>query len=124
MQLVSRQRGATLITMLVLAMMVGTLVTMGLRVTPAYLEYRTVRSVLKSVASEAALNEAPMRETTRRIEALFNTNQIYALKPSEVKVTRESGKFTIDGRYETRTHLFANIDAVIKFEDLVFVVGE
>jgi len=118
------QRGATLISMLLLAVLVGSFVTMGLRLAPAYLEYRSVRSVLASVAADASLRDAPVRETTRRIDSLFNTNQIKALRPSDVKVTRDRGTLQIDGRYEVRTHLIANVDAVVRFEDLVFVVGE
>lgn len=118
------QRGATLISMLALAVMLGTLVTMGLRLLPAYLEYRSVRSVLLNIAGDSSLREAPIRDVRVRLDNLFNTNQIKALRASEVKVTRDRGKLELDGRYEVRTHLIANIDAVVRFEDLVFVVGE
>ena len=59
----------------------------------------------------------------RRIDNMFNSNQIYELQPKEVEVFRKDGKTFIDASYEVRIPVMGRIDAVLKFDDLLYVTG-
>jgi hypothetical protein len=59
----------------------------------------------------------------RAIETRFNTNQIYELDPREVEIYRRKGKTYVDATYEVRLPIFGRIDAVLKFDDLIFELG-
>ncbi len=60
----------------------------------------------------------------RRLDNLFNTNQIYGLKPSEIEIYRKGGKTFIDANYEGRVTIAGQLDVVLRFDDLLLVAGQ
>jgi|TARA_R100000900_G_scaffold146524_2_gene137235 hypothetical protein len=110
--------------MLTIAVMVGFFVMAGIRMAPSYFEYMAVRDVVERVAQEHDPATETIADIRRRISNLFNTNQIYGLKPGDIEIYREDGQTWIDARYEARIPLVANIDAVISFDDLLVEAGE
>ncbi len=91
---------------------------------PPYLEYLTVKQLVTKVATEKAAGDVTISALRLRIANLFNTNQIYALQPRDVKVYRKDGKTYIDASYEVRTPVAGKVDAIMNFDDLKFIVGE
>lgn len=124
MQMRQRQGGMSLPGMLAIAVMVGFFVMAGIRMAPSYFEYMAVRDVVERVAQEHDPATESIADIRRRISNLFNTNQIYGLKPGDIEIYREDGQTWIDARYEARIPLVANIDAVINFDDLLVEAGE
>jgi len=118
-----RQSGISIPGMLVIAMMVGFFVMCGIRMAPPYFEYLSVRKIIESIASEHGAEEFSVTDIRRRISNQFNTNQIYELKPKEVEVYRRDGRTYIDANYEVRIPVMSRIDAVLKFDDLVYITG-
>lgn len=123
MQMRQRQGGMSLPGMLAIAVMVGFFVMAGIRMAPSYFEYMSVRDVVKRVAQEHDPANESVADMRRKIANLFNTNQIYGLKPGDVEIYREDGRTWIDARYEARVPMFANVDAVIRFDDLRVEAG-
>ncbi len=106
--------------LVILALLSFTL-TVVIRLLPPWLEGRAIKNAIESVA-EASDASQSLREVSKRVASTFNTNRIEALKPNQVKVYRDKGKIIIDANYETRTHLFQNIDAVLMFNDNIVVI--
>lgn len=123
MQLRQRQGGMSLPGMLAIAVMVGFFVMAGIRMAPSYFEYMSVRDVVNRVAQEHDPATENIADIRRKISNLFNTNQVYGLKPGDVEIYREDGQTWIDARYEARVPLVANIDAIISFDDLLVEAG-
>ena len=117
------QAGMSIPGMLVIAIMVGFFVMCGIRMTPVYLEYLTVKRIMEDVASEFKPEEDQIRDIRRKISNMLNTNQVYGLEPKEVEVFRKDGKTIIDASYEARIPIVGRIDAVMNFDDLVYVAG-
>jgi len=109
--------------MLLIAIMVGFFVMCAIRMAPPYFEYLSVKEIVQKVA----LDYDPATESTgqirRKLDNLFNTNQIYELDPKDVEVYRKDGKTYIDANYEVRIPVMGRIDAVLKFDDLLYVAG-
>lgn len=118
-----RQRGMSIPSMLLIAVMVGFFVMCAVRMTPPYFEYLSVREIIKTIAREHNPEEEGIGDIRRRVAMMFNTNQIYDLAPKDVEVYRKDGETFIDANYEKRVPIIANIDAVMKFEDLKVVAG-
>lgn len=118
------QRGASMLAMILVAIMVGFFAMCAIRMLPIYFEYLSVKEIIEKVAADYNVKEDSIADIRRRIENLFNTNQIYAIKPREVEVFREEGHTRIDASYEVRVPLFWRIDAMLKFDDLEYVAGE
>jgi hypothetical protein len=109
--------------MLAVAIMVGFFVMCIIRMAPAYTEYFSVKSIIEQVTMEFDPQTQSIGDIRRRIDFMFNTNQIYELKHKDVEVFRKDGKTFIDARYEVRVPVMGRIDAVLKFDDLLYVTG-
>jgi hypothetical protein len=124
MKSLKQQSGLSFPSVIIIAIMVGFFVMCGIRMAPSYLEYMTIRDVVGRIASEPGVEDQSVADIRRRIETLFNTNQIYGLRPSEVEVYREKGRIHIDASYEARIPIVGRIDAVLHFDDLKFIAGQ
>lgn len=120
----SRQQGMGLLAMLTIAVMVGFFVMSAIRIAPGYVEYKTIRELVVEAAEGFNRDEDTISDIRRSFSGSFNMNQIKALNPRDIEITRENGRVTIDANYEHRIPLFWRIDAVVKYDDLVFVAGE
>lgn len=118
------QSGMSVLGMLVIGIMVGFFVMCAVRMVPPYMEYLTVKQIVGKVASEKAAEDVTIPDIRRRIANLFNTNQIYALQPRDVKVYRKDGKTYVDASYEVRTPVAGKVEAIMNFDDLKFIVGD
>ncbi len=121
MNSMNRQSGVSVMGILLIVSLFSFFLTVMLRLVPSYMEGRSIRAALEGVV-ENSTPEMSLREVNRRVQIAFNTNQIDVIRPREVKVFRDKGTITIDSRYETRTRLFDNIDAVLIFDELVFTI--
>jgi cell division protein FtsB len=118
------QRGMGLLGMLLIAIMVGFFVMSAIRIAPGYLQYLSVRDIVIRVAEEYQEEQDTIADIRRKIADYFNTNQIKAIDPREVEITRKEGRVIIDASYEERIPLVWRIDAVVKYDDLAFIAGE
>jgi hypothetical protein len=118
-----RQSGMSVIGMLIIGIMVGFFAMCALRMVPPYLEYLSVKEIITKVATEKPAGDVTIPDLRRRIDNLFNTNQIYALAPRDVKVYRKDGKTYIDASYEVRTPVAGRVDSIMTFDDLKLVVA-
>ena len=123
MNIASKQRGMSIPSMLVIAVMVGFFVMCALRLVPRYFEYLSVREIVTTVAREHNRDEDSISDIRRRLDTMFNTNQIYDLNPKDVEVFHKDGRTYIDATYEARVSIMGSIDAVIVFDDLELETG-
>ena len=118
-----KQRGISVLGFLMIAIMVGFFVMAGLRIAPGYFEYLTVRDVVQRVATEFDLDVDNIADIRRSLADYLNTNQVDAISYKEIIIERREGEIVIDASYEDRQPLFWRIDAVVKYDDLLFVAG-
>ena len=117
------QSGMSIIGMLVIAIMVGFFVMCIIRMWQPYVEYLSVRNIIQNISSEHGAADQRVTDIRRSIANQFNTNQIYELNPRDVQVYRREGKTYIDARYEVRIPIMGPIDAILDFDDLVYIAG-
>jgi len=110
--------------MLIIAIMAGFYLMCFVKMVPHYFEYKAIKDIISTVAAEHEPGTTTVGQVRRRIDRLFNTNQIYALKIGDVEIYREKGKTYIDASYEARVPIAGRIDATIKFDDLLFEAGQ
>ena len=123
MKLRQRQSGMSIPGILIIMIMVGFFLMCAIRMSPPYFEYLSVKGIISRIASEHDSETQGISQIRRKIADIFNTNQIYELGPREVEVYRKKGKTYIDANYEVRIPIMGRIDAVLKFDDLLFVTG-
>jgi hypothetical protein len=119
-----RQSGMSILGILSIMLMVGFFIMCAIRMVPPYLEYLSVKDIIARLAMEPEAATQGNGDFRRKIANIFNTNQIYLLDPKDVEVYSKSGKTYIDANYEARLPIVWRIDAVLKFDDLLYAVGE
>lgn len=124
MRQVNRQSGLSLPGILAVLAVVGFLVLCAIRMTPPFFEFLSVKRIISNIVLEPETRDMSNRQIRRRIENIFHSNQIYDLKASEVDIVRKRGVTYIDARYEVRMPLLWRIDAIMRFDDLLYPLGE
>lgn len=123
-QTMSKQRGMGLIGNVMLISLIIFFATVLVRLGPTYVDNWSLDRVLSSLAEEAAAKEMTPFEVREKMQRLFITNRIETLSTKEIKINREKRKLVIDARYEKRVPLMANIDAVVRFEEMVYEIEQ
>lgn len=113
MQMRSRQRGAGLLKLL---FVVGNLVLyaiVGAKLFPIYSNHFKLVKAVKSVAQEGEVDALAVQKALSR---RWMIEDIVTIDPKDIKVVRgDEKKLSLDYDYESRVHLFYNIDVVLTF---------
>lgn len=75
-----RQQGATLVTWLIVAGFGILAASAVVKVAPYYIEFNSVKSLMKNIASQPGIKKANMRQINSRIEKQLTVNSLYALE--------------------------------------------
>ncbi len=118
-----RQRGMSIPGMLLIAIMVGFFIMAAIRLTPPYFEYLSIRDIVQQVALETNPESHSTGQIRRKIGTMFSTNQIYGLKAEDIEIYRKNGKTYIDAGYTVQVPMVGRIDALVKFDDIIYIVG-
>ena len=117
------QSGMSILGILCVLLMLGFFAMNIIRMAPPYFEYISVKKIIAEIATEPEVANESFSDIRRKIETIFNTNQIYKLDPKAVKIYSKQGKTYIDASYEVRLPVMWRIDSVLKFDDLLFEAG-
>jgi hypothetical protein len=113
MQSLKRQNGMTAIGWLIVLALIGFFVLLTLRMLPSYLEYYKVVSTLDSLEKEPGL--ATPADIKRLLERRFDISYVETIQPKDVGIKAVGPDFKVIADYESRKHLFANVDVVMSF---------
>jgi hypothetical protein len=106
------QRGLTLGGLIVWLFILVVLALLGMRLVPAYMEYGTAKNAIQAIARENAGTPAEVR---RAFESRAAIDDINAVKPSDLDITKEGGEMVISFAYRKEVPLFANVGVYMDF---------
>ena len=117
-----RQKGMTLIGALTLAILVGAIVFAGIKLTPVYLEYMKVVSVLEGVKEEMdGANATPMA-IKNSIEKRLYVEGVRAVKLQDFTIRKDNANYVVRARYEDRATYVANVSFLVQFNKSVEII--
>lgn len=108
------QYGVGLIGALGLLGLLAVVVLLAVRLVPVYLEAFNVGSSVESLAHEQ-IAELADDEIKDRLMKRLNINAVSNVKKSDIIVNRDGNEITVAVRYEARTPILGNLDAVARF---------
>lgn len=113
----SKQSGASFFGVLSILILVGLVLSVAFKLFSPYWEYRTVSSVVKAAAEDREELAKPLVQIRSNLDRRFLINQVSLPSKEALVITEDAGMifFTLD--YEVRVPIFANIDAVVMFQD-------
>jgi len=120
----NRQAGLTVLGWLIALMVAGAVASVSVNTVPAYVDYRTIVSVLGSLPKDKikAMSIAEIRTAIRKGLKLNNIRDLDVRKI--IKINRTRAATTVALNYEVRNHLIANVDLVMSFNrNFVFTSG-
>jgi hypothetical protein len=111
-----KQGGASFFCTVMLLVIVGVTLLFGLKVAPAYLDNNVISNAMEGLANNDLENMTipQIRESLRRS---LQTNNISGAPLQNMQEATVEGRDYIDINYESRVHLFYNIDIVVVFEN-------
>ena len=109
---------------LIVLVVVGLGLTIAASIGPVFITNFSVQSTIKSLQTEPELASKSVLEMRQAIERKFDVNQIDVVQAvcrdkdkACLKIEKTKTVLRIDGNYEARVHVIANIDAVVVFKD-------
>ena len=117
------QSGMSILGILGILLMLGFFAMCIIRMSPPYFEYMSVKRIVAEIVTAPGIEDEGNSEIRRKIATNFNTNQIYELDPKDVEIYQKNGKTYVDANYEVRQPVMWRIDSVLKFDDLLFEIG-
>ncbi len=116
-----RQRGMTALGFIMSIAVVGVLLFGVLKVTPIYLENRRLEAVLADIKQEmdgqgATANQIRM-SMARRLDI-----EMIKLPPEVMKIRKSRNGYTIEVKYDNRTHYFGDLWLVVALDERVEII--
>jgi hypothetical protein len=87
----------------------------GMKLVPAYIEYYTIKKAINSIAQSGELRNATVADVRKAYDRRANVDDITAVRPADLEVTKDGNEIVIAFAYEKRVPLFYNISLLIDF---------
>ncbi|MCG8391698.1 MAG: DUF4845 domain-containing protein [Pseudomonadales bacterium] len=113
----SQQRGISLIGWAVILLVVIVFGTAAFRMVPAYMEYNTISSSVRSLLQDSKTALMSPNEIRDALGKRFSINQVSAINANDLGITKEGGHIKVSTDYEVREKLFYNVSIVMTFQD-------
>lgn len=118
----SKQKGMTVWGGLGIAVLLGFVGLLALKLFPAYLENMRVETVLKNVKAENNLSTMSQDDLVSSLEKHFDIEDITRVDPTkDLKIEDHGHTRIIRLAYEVRIPMAYNVTALLKFDDHVEV---
>ena len=116
MKLISKQRGLTVISSIVIIAVAALFVTLLLRLVPIYIEGYSVYQSLESMAGDSKVATYSNRGIKKRLLKRLNINSVYSVTGDDIYISKKSGETIIEVDYEKRENVVGNLDLIVHFK--------
>ena len=113
-----RQRGMTMMGMLLVLIMLGFMAIVAMKVVPMYMDFYTVKSTIATVSKE---NVAQMstEEIHRAIQKRFDIGYINSIQAKDLKIRNERTGKVLDLDYRDERELFYGLYVLLKHKEII-----
>ena len=116
-----RQSGMTTLGVIILVAFVGLFAFAGIRLTPVYLNYMKVASVISGVQEEFD-GAGPTKATIRKsISRRFDIDSVGVIKASDVEIKTVDGGFEVSATYSHKADFIANVSFLVDFDERAMI---
>ena len=115
MRINSKQKGMSMIGLLIGMCFFGFFVYAGIRLGPIYSEYYSVVKAMKLVANKPGAAKKSPAVIKQEMMKSFYTSYVERVKPKDIKVIRSRGK-QLQVKYDVQEPFIGNLDFLLHFE--------
>lgn len=116
MRTLKKQRGISVISVLLLLGFLGIASTLFVRLLPVYMDYYGVRSVMNEVAHSPGIGSKSLQEVWDSMSTRLTINNIGGVTQNSLSMKTLGNETTLTVKYHVKKHLIANIDGLIYFD--------
>jgi DNA-binding NtrC family response regulator len=120
----SRQRGATLIGIVVILAILGFALYAAIRLVPVYFEYMAVVRALEQTAKELGGGPTSPQELRNALDRRWIVEDINSIKTKEVEIKKAGSGFSMRAWYRAEAPFVSNVSLVADFDKTVLVGGD
>lgn len=115
-----RQRGMTLIGMLLLLILIGFVAVIAMKVVPMYVQYYSIKSTIESVRKESVSSMTTV-DIQNAIQKRFDTGYVENVKAKDLKIRNVPGGKALDLVYQDERELFEGMGlfVVLKVNEVI-----
>jgi len=107
-----RQRGASMLGILLICVAIVLVAVLALKVTPAYMEFGTVKKSLIATKESGAKTVVEIQKAFQRNA---DVNSISVISGHDLDITKDGNDIVIGFHYDKKIPLFANVSILIEF---------
>ncbi|AHI28782.1 DUF4845 domain-containing protein [Marinobacter similis] len=112
----TRQTGASALTMMVMVLFFGGLLTLAIKLGPIYLDDITIQEALESLDGTDGLSTMGPAQVRTLINKRLSVNNVRGFDAKNITVEKDGDTVMILVDYEVRNDLFSNVDTVVHFK--------
>jgi Tfp pilus assembly major pilin PilA len=111
-----RQRGVTLIGLIIVSAVVALFAIIGFKLLPSYIEYYTIKRVIADLANGTEVRGGSVRDVQSAFDRRAQIDNISSIRGSDLEVVKQgAGSFEVAAAYTVQVPLFGNLNACIDF---------
>lgn len=117
----SKQRGMTVIGMLLLLVVLGFMALIAMKVVPMYIQFYTIKSTIESIRKEPQLAQMSPTDIHNALQKRFDIGYVDQLKARDLKIRNdaESRGRVLELVYDDERELFYGLYVLLKVDETI-----
>jgi hypothetical protein len=110
-----KQSGVSLLGLLVICFVLVFVALLGMKVTPAYIEYFSIKKAIAGMAQGGELRSGSVSEVRAAFDRRATIDSIEVVAGRDLDVIKDGGEIVVSYAYTKKIPLFSNISLLIEF---------
>ena len=118
-----RQRGMSVIGLLLLLVLIGAVALVAMRVIPMYVQYYSIKSTIESVRKES-VGDMAKEEIQRAIQRRFDIGYVTNVQAKDLNVRNDRQGKVLDLVYQDERELIKGLYVVLKVNEAILLKAQ
>lgn len=110
-----KQQGGAL-AMMIIALFFGALLTLAIKIGPAYIDDITIQEALESLEGTEGLEQMGPAQVRTLINKRLSVNNVRGFDAKNITVKKNGEFVVIKVDYEVRNNIIGNVDSIVHFQ--------
>jgi len=110
-----RQKGVSMLMMMIISALLVLSAVLGLKVGPPYLEYLQIKKALVGIVESGEVRAGSVNDVRKAFERRALIDNITAVTSQDLDISKEGGELIITFAYPKKVPLFGNVSLLFDF---------
>ena len=111
-----KQKGISLSSLLVWAVILILVAISGLKIAPAYIEFASIQKNLSAIVKDINSQSADLNQIRVLFSKRAQIDNVKSINAQDIKINKESGRIVLSASYTVRIPLVSNLSLTIDFD--------